>query len=84
MPRYEYRCLDCQECVVLTHAAGDAASGCPSCGPDSTLERLYSFSIKKPVKSKTKVGNLVKSHIEEAREELRKEKKELSKKDFKV
>lgn len=69
----------------MTHDSGVAGyEGCPVCGSSTELERVYSFSINKPVVGKDKPGNLVKTHIEEARKELRKEKEELTRKEFKI
>jgi len=86
VPRYEYECLDCKENVTITHKVGASVldNGCPACGSNRQLERVYSFSIKKATDSKAKPGNVVKAHIEEARKELKEEKKMLTKKDFEI
>ena len=85
MPRFEYNCPDCKEQIIVTHDSGVAGfDGCPICGSDAQLERVYSFSINKAISGKNKPGILVKSHIEEAKESLRKEKEQLFKKEFKA
>jgi putative FmdB family regulatory protein len=87
MPRYEYKCKDCENTVILSHSRKDvvAVKICPNCDSSSELERIYSFTISKDaVQKENKPGSLVKSHIEEAKEELKEEKKKLVEKDFKV
>lgn len=57
---------------------------CSECGSNE-LKRVYSFSIEKTVSlDKNKPGTLVKSHIEEAKQELKEEKEKLTKKEFDV
>lgn len=82
MPKYEYECKLCNMAVLIHHKVGEIPEACPQCHSENVLERVYSFSIGRTVEGK--IGNLVKSHIEEAKKELRKEKKELSKKEFKL
>lgn len=86
MPRYEYRCPDCEESLVLNHSRTEdlAGSVCPACGSESGIRRVFSFNIEKNRHGKNKPGILVKSHIEEAKQELRKEKEKLARKEFSV
>lgn len=83
MPRYEYKCRCCNVSVIVSHDVGEMSEVCPQCNNENTLERVYSFNIQKSQYGKNKPGVLVKSHIEEARRELKKEKEKLSKKEFK-
>lgn len=83
MPRYEYKCQDCDGEFLIQHSVGEKIDTCPQCDSVDTLQRIYSFSIERDkVPNKNKPGTLVKSHIEEAKEELRKEKASFSSKEF--
>jgi putative FmdB family regulatory protein len=83
MPRFEYKCSNCEETQVLVHASGEEPENvCNVCG-EPKLERLYSFTISKKVSGDSEPGTVVKSFIEEAREEVIKEKKVLQKKEYK-
>lgn len=84
MPRFEYKCSNCEETQVLVHASGQEpeSNTCDVCG-EPKLERLYSFSISKKISGDSAPGSVVKSFIEEAREEVVKEKKNRRKQEYK-
>lgn len=84
MPRFEYKCSKCDEQVIIARKSGvTGVEECLGCG-NLTLERVYSFNLDKKNTKENKAGVLVKSHIKEAEEELRKEKDKLAKKDFEI
>lgn len=86
MPRYEYQCSDCLGKVTLVHSSkvDRTPESCVHCGIDLEMKRVYSFSITKAPTGKAVAGDLVKTQIEESRRELKKEKEELTKKDYAV
>jgi len=77
MPKYSYKCSDCNEITTLYHSTSDIMVDCDMCSSSSTLRRLPSkFSLFKEDK-KIKVGSIVKRSIEDFREDLEQEKREL-------
>ena len=85
MPKYAYRCNECENEFEIYHSINDKLKNCKSCESIESLVRIPSLTIKivKNVNSKTKVGEIVNSHIEEARQELKKEKEKLTKTTYK-
>ena len=82
MPRYVYRCAVCNEEFILVHMMNETKKDCHLCEKESCLERIPSLTLKPIVKSeKQKVGEVVKDYIETTKEELRKEKNSLKKKE---
>ena len=78
MPRYDYKCNLCDEPDVLlydenTNIEDIICKGCDSLG---SLQRVFSFNIKKEKTEKFKVGSLVKEHIAKAKIELQKDREE--------
>ena len=78
MPRYDYHCESCKVISTIRHSIKDEATICPKCGKE-TLVRLLSMPFV--FQSKT-VGKVVKKHIQDAKQELDKDKKE-AKKEYK-
>ena len=68
MPRYNYQCSACQECMELMHSMSIVMEDCPKCESKGTLVKqlnIPNLNIGK-VKS-NKVGGVVKNAIEEYR-----------------
>ena len=85
MPIYEYCCLDCENVFHAFHSMDKEYEGtCGFCESDN-IEKVVSSIGGKVDKDKfrTKTGDLVKSHIEEARSEVKKEKSKLKSKVYK-
>ncbi len=78
MPRYAYRCVECMNQFTAFHGFRERAS-CPCCN-SSLCEMIpsvgFSVSGKKPEK-KAKVGEKVEKFIEDSKEELKQQRKEL-------
>jgi putative FmdB family regulatory protein len=79
VPRYQYRCTQCEHICVIQHLSDETVSICPECNKDEALvKQLTSFSTRN---SKTlhraKVGDVTEEYIQSAREELKQQKKEL-------
>ena len=76
MPRYTYRCDECRGVFTAFHSMKEKLNECKECDSIDTLERIpASFSTH--VKGKT-AGKIVKSFIEEARAEVKEEKKKMT------
>ena len=77
MPKYSYKCQNCGETSTFYHSISDMVVDCELCNSKSTLQRLPSkFSLFKEG-GKARVGSVVKRSIEEFREDLEQEKREL-------
>jgi putative FmdB family regulatory protein len=82
MPRYQYRCEKCDGTFEYYHGMSEKISSCEVCNEETLLKVPYfSGTIKK--ENKQKVGSIVDNYIEETREEIRKEKDQLKKLEFK-
>jgi putative FmdB family regulatory protein len=84
MPRYVYRCTECEELSTLVHMSDETAVECPKCQAASGLVKvLTSFrtpSSRPPTNKAAKVGEATESAIAEARQDLKNQKQELTKK----
>ena len=79
MPNYVYECSDCKEVVEIFHSMSEDRTDCDVCGAKNTLNKIPEVPIY--VKSTTS-GNVVKQHIEDAKQQVR-EDKERMRKDYK-
>lgn len=80
MPRYEYYCEHCKGVVVIRHLSAEKAEKCPQCERADKLEKLLSeFRTMYPKKTtqKRRVGQITKEFINDAREDLKKQRKDL-------
>ena len=85
MPNYVYKCISCEKVVSIFHSFSEKPTDCGLCGAENSLRRDYStpFSlVGKVIDKKQKVGEVVRQHIEEAREEVKKEKERISREVF--
>ena len=87
MPRYLYECKECSKHFDLRHPITEKYEVCSQvsdCEQKGSLIRIPSFShvIKKPSVSGEKIGDLTKEFIEQAREEMKKEKRSLTKQEY--
>jgi len=81
MPTYSYMCLKCEEIFEVFHLMSEEYDVCDLCGNKNCITKIPSTILNiKFDKSREKVGNIVKKHIEEIKSDLRKEKKELKSK----
>jgi putative FmdB family regulatory protein len=84
MPRYIYKCTDCQIIIEASHSIKEKMKDCTSCGIKNTLKRLpTSFTVtKKHTETSKNVGDVTKEKIEQFREELQKDKKKLQEEEY--
>ena len=81
MPRYVYLCDSCEEVFEQFHSIRVKLEDCHLCGSQDSLKRLPSSVrfINYKNSDKTKIGSVVKQHIQEAREDIKQEKKDMEK-----
>ena len=78
MPRYAYKCDRCKGVFEISHGMFFEQNKCELCHSLDCLTKIPNFSIKKKVKDKKKrVGSVVDEYIVDAKEELKKQKKDL-------
>ena len=84
MPRYKYRCSQCEVSKAAFHLISETLSDCDECGGIDTMEKLVSTPhIKKEVTlDKHKVGDITKEHIEANREILEKQMQEAKQENY--
>ena len=78
MPRYRYKCNECDEIVMVFHSINETHTDCVSCDTKNSMKKmlttpLKSVKIHKDCKNKS-VGSITKEHIEANREILQQEK----------
>ena len=79
MPIYQYLCLDCKRSFNAFHSMDKEYEGtCGFCESENVEKVISDISgIVNEDRFETKAGDLVKSHIEEAKQDVRKQKKEM-------
>ena len=79
MPRYVYRCNDCNGEFQIIHSIKDVLTVCELCSAENNIVRIPQITTS-PIKNKTlnkKIGSFVNESIEDARVELNQYKKEI-------
>ena len=78
MPRYTYQCETCDEYFEITHGMKEHPDPC-ECG--QVLTKIPSMPLDMKLKESIKiVGDTVNSYIEDSRDDLVKQKKEMESK----
>ena len=79
MPRYIYKCQNCETEFEVSHSFGETVDACDKEDCNSTeVKRIPQFiNLAKKQDVEAQVGSIVNNHIEEAREEVKTYKKEL-------
>jgi len=78
VPKYAYKCKECDHAFEAVHGMFMKLRNCDECGTDGSLFRIPSASFTANMPSKDdKPGQIVKDFIEEAREEVQKEKERM-------
>jgi putative FmdB family regulatory protein len=81
MPKYVYKCTECEEVSEKTHSMSEKLTDCELCMTEGTLKKIPS-SIAVQYKENN-VGKIVDEHIKEAKEELALEKEQILKEEYK-
>jgi len=81
MPRYTYRCTECEYLFEESHSMLELLEDCPACELQGALVRVPPTIrlIKTTNGPDGKVGDVVRRHIEEARHDIEEEKKAMTK-----
>ena len=80
MPRYSYKCDSCETCFLAMHPSDEVLEKCNICDSTGSLTKLLTKPtyVAKGRKNK-KVGQLTEDFIDEARQDLKKQKQDLIK-----
>ena len=84
MPKYIYQCSGCAQTFEAFHSFNEKYETCSDidaqcgCAPNCSIMRIpQEINYMKKKEQKTKVGDLVKQHIEEAKKEVKEYKEEI-------
>jgi putative FmdB family regulatory protein len=79
VPKYAYRCKECDHAFEAVHGMLMKLRNCDACSADGSLFRVPSitYSMKSKVSSENKTGEIVKEFISEARKEVEEEKRDM-------
>ena len=79
MPRYVYRCDNCEKEFQVVHSIKDILTICELCNAENNLNRIPQITMTtiKNKKEHKEVGSLVNEYIEDARTQLKQYKKEM-------
>lgn len=80
MPKYVYRCTECEEVSEKNHSMNEKLTDCETCESKNTLKKLPT-AIAISYKENT-TGKIVDEHIREAKEEFEIEKQRLKNQDY--
>ncbi len=76
MPSYVYECSDCRDVTEVFHSMSEERTDCETCGAENTLNKIPEVPI---YLKKNDAGNIVKQHIEEAKQQVREDKERMTK-----
>jgi predicted nucleic acid-binding Zn ribbon protein len=78
MPKYLYKCTSCDVVLGMYHAMADTVNDCTQCGAENSLvKKPSSFSLNRNQEEDKKVGSVVRESIEDFKEDLDSQKKDL-------
>lgn len=78
MPRYHYECESCGYELQIRHSMEETLTECPECYEDTLIRVLphVAYSVSEKI---SKVGDVVKRSIKEAKEAVAEDKRQSSK-----
>jgi putative FmdB family regulatory protein len=78
MPRYSYKCNECEAIINLVHSITEDKTDCTECDEKESLQKLPSLfaTFRKTSKREGQTGGVVKSSIEDFKKDLKEQKKE--------
>jgi len=79
MPRYAYRCNACGIEFLTMHSPDDVLEECKECQSSGTLTKLLTRPSYGKKAAVHKIGQATEDFIKEARQDLKKQQKELDK-----
>jgi len=81
MPRYVYRCTECEELSTIFHLSEEVRHDCPKCNKVNSLIKLLTRFTTPKAKAAPKVGTVTEEFIQDAREDLERHKDTLGRYD---
>ena len=83
MPKYCYKCLECESEIEVRHGMTERLTDCEVCNNKGVLTRIPQLTniVRKQEQGKKETGSLVKEFIEENKKILKQEKKTRMKRD---
>ena len=82
MPRYTYKCKECEHIFEKMHSMSEKLKDCDACGTKESLTRVPNFVTKK-IDRKGKAGDIVKQFIDDVKSEVAQEKKKMKEEEYK-
>jgi len=77
MPRYRYRCIQCNQETEIFHLSDEVVSECPKCEiPETLIKILTGFTTSKKTTRKPRTGEITEDFIKEATLDLKQQKKD--------
>ena len=84
MPKYLYRCKNCEAEFFAYHPMSEKLKDCEQCESVDTLKKIPSnFFLKKEHNQEKKIGDEVKTAIKDFRSDLEKDKVEIKNREWK-
>lgn len=80
MPKYNYRCKNCEDVFEAVHSMSERLTHCEKCDTIDSLVKIPS-SIAVQYRD-NKAGKVVDDYIKEAKEEVKQEKETLTSRDY--
>ena len=76
MPKYKYKCGECEISFEVMHSMTDTHTDCTICTASGSLERVpfIPHMLPSAPNKKPKVGSVVKQYIEDAKVDIKMEK----------
>jgi len=75
VPRYVYRCEECEEIFEVAHSMNHIQEECLLCNSEKEVTRIPAPIGDKVVEKAAKTGDIVKQYIKDASLDLRNDKK---------
>tara|TARA_R110002111_G_scaffold95154_1_gene147300 strand:- start:888 stop:1145 length:258 start_codon:yes stop_codon:yes gene_type:complete len=81
VPKYAYRCKECEHAFETVHGMLVKLQNCDECSTDGSLFRVPSMAYytKNEISPENKTGELVKEFIHDVKQEVKEEKKKMKK-----
>jgi len=70
MPRYNYKCSECNEEIELVHSMSEVATDCPLCKAEASLKKQLSVPRIQTKTVPGKTGAVVKRAIKQYKERI--------------
>jgi len=84
MPKYKYKCIECEISFEVIHSMADTHTDCTICTASGSLERVPFVPHMSPraQTGKPEVGSLVRQYIEDTKVDVKLEKTRYKKEEY--